>query len=227
LRFGWSCFQRTRRSGQWTKPDYFRFTDPAEFWRKLIARSRQRSRVFVFAHNWGFDAPVLDAFRVLPELGFKLSYAIVEGPPVVLVFRRGKLTLELLDTLNWWRTSLAKLGESIGIAKLEMPRPGASRAAWDRYCRQDVEVIRRAVHHWIEFLARYDLGGFARTLAGQSFRAYRHRFMDAKILIDESQGALELARESYHGGRTEAFFIGKLREPVYCLDVIRCILRDA
>lgn len=43
--------------------------------------------------------------------------------------------------------------------------------------------------------------------------------MDHKILIDDDAEALQLARDALHGGRTEAFRIGKIRGPVYCLDV--------
>jgi len=43
--------------------------------------------------------------------------------------------------------------------------------------------------------------------------------MDHKILIDANPRALALARDSYHGGRTEAFRIGRVKGPIYVLDV--------
>jgi len=219
LRFGWAAYQRTIPNGSWTAPEWYRFTTPRQFWRWVLSKTRKKTRLLVFAHNLAFDAPVLHTFDELPKLGFKLGHAVIESPPVILCWRRPGQTIEMLDTLNWWRTSLAKLGESIGVPKLTMPKGKAKRATWDRYCRNDVEVIRRAVHHWWTFLVRYDLGGFARTLAGQSLRAYRHRFMDAPILIDQDTRALDLARDSYHGGRTECFRLGRIKGPVHCLDV--------
>jgi hypothetical protein len=219
LRFGWAAYQRTRAAGDWTEPEWARFVSAAGFWTWAIAKARPKSRLYIFAHNLGFDATVLDVFRILPVLGWTLASAIVESPPTVLVWRKENLTIEMLDTLNIWRTSLAALGESLGIAKLPMPSARASRKVWDTYCKRDVEVIRRALHSWWKFLNHYDLGGFARTLAGQSMRAFRHRFMDTQVLIDCNTRALEVARDSYHGGRTECFRLGRITGPVHCLDV--------
>ena len=219
LRFGWACYQRTRSGGAWTHPDWFRFTTPDSFWDWIEQRARPKVRLFIFAHNWSFDGPVLQLFDILPSRGWTMNRAVLESPPVILSWRREKTTLQILDTLNWWRMPLAKIGESINQPKLSMPSSDASLDDWDTYAKNDVEVIRVALHQWWRFLAANDLGGFAPTLASQALRSYRHRFMPAKILIDDNPQALELARNSLHGGRTEAFRIGKIRGPINCLDV--------
>lgn len=219
LRFGWACYERTRRARNWVAPDWHRFEVAGDFWSWLEARTRGHTRVYVFAHNWSFDACVLDAFGILRARGWELKRAIIESPPVILTWRRDRVTIEMLDTLNWWRMPLAAIGESLGIPKLTMPPMDASAEVWDTYCRQDVEILRVALHHWWGFLLDHDLGGFARTLAGQAIRAYRHRFMDSPILIDDDASALKLGREAYHGGRVEAFRLGHVAGPVHCLDV--------
>ena len=114
---------------------------------------------------------------------------------------------------------LENVGESIGMAKLPMPGDDAPREVWDEYCQRDVEITFRVVHEWWRFLKQYDLGSFGPTLAAQSFRAFRHRFMDHQILIDNNPRASLLARESLHGGRTECFKIGPIFGPVYTLDI--------
>ena len=219
LVFGWACYQRTRRGGAWLKPEWHRFTSRAGFWAWLESRLRPRTRTFVFAHNWAFDAPVLGVFTDLLARGWMMTGAIIDSPPVIIKLRRDTMTLTLLDTLNWWRVPLKSLGESLSLPKLEMPSRRAGRAAWDRYARRDVEIIHAALHAWWVFLARYDLGGFAPTLASQAFRAFRHRFLSHPILIDDHTEALDLARRSLHGGRVECFRIGRVRGPVYHLDV--------
>jgi hypothetical protein len=148
-----------------------------------------------------------------------MNRAVLESPPVILSWRREKSTLQILDTLNWWRMPLKKIGEAINAPKLEMPGSDSTVAEWDTYCKQDVEIIRNALHEWWRFLADNDLGGFAPTLASQALRSYRHRYMPCKILIDDNAEALALARGALHGGRTEAFRIGKLGGPINCLDV--------
>jgi DNA polymerase type B, organellar and viral len=219
LRFGWGCYQRRWTGRRWTSPEWRRFSNPRDFWRWVLEKTRPKTRTYVFAHNWSFDGPVLDSFGILQGDGWVLGQAVIESPPVILSWRKGDRVIEMLDTLNWWRVPLSKLGESIGSAKLPMPSSHAPRRVWDRYCRQDVEVIRRTVLTWFEFLADYDLGGFARTLAAQSLRAFRHRFMSHSILIDNHPYATALSRESYHGGRTECFFLGRVKGPIHVLDI--------
>lgn len=173
----------------------------------------------MFAHNWAFDGPVLDMFNLLPRRGWTNTRRVIESPPVILQWRKGDRTVLCLDTLNWWRMPLVKIGESIGLAKLPMPGKNARRAEWDIYCKRDVEVIYRVTREWWRFLRRNDLGSFGPTLASQAIRAFRHRFMDHKILIDSNPAALALSREALHGGRVECFRLGRIKGPVSVLDV--------
>jgi hypothetical protein len=219
LRFGWAAFQRTRAAGQWTAPEWTRYETFAGFWDLVERKARPKSRLYLFAHNWAFDGPVLSAFEELPSRGWKLQQAVIDSPPVILTWRKGQATLKMLDTLNWWRMPLARVGESLGLPKLKMPAKRASKEAWDTYARNDVEIIRRVMLEWLSFLQAFDLGTFGPTLASQAIRAFRHRFMDHQILIDDSTKALQLARAALHGGRTEAFRLGRVRGPVHCLDV--------
>lgn len=219
LRFGWGCFQRTRTGTDWTQPEWFRYTSYLEFWDWLESKLRPRVRLHVFAHNWSFDGPVLSAFSELPRRGWKLKLAVIESPPVMLTWRKETMTIRMLDTLNWWRMPLAKIGDSLGLPKLKMPDLKAGRKEWDAYAKNDVEIIRRAILEWLAFLQAYDLGNFGPTLASQALRAFRHRFMHHRILIDSNVHALRLARESLHGGRTEVFRMGRINQTVHVLDV--------
>lgn len=219
LRFGWACYQRTRAAGSWCEPEWFRFTSAVDFWTWLESKARPKLRLFLFAHNWSFDAPVLGMFDILPDRGWRLTKAVIEGPPVIINWRRESTTIAVLDTLNWWRMPLRKVGESVGMPKLEMPALTDSAEEWDTYAKRDVEVIRVAVRGWWSFLAEHDLGGFAPTLAAQALRSYRHRYMADKILIDADADAIALARSALHGGRTEAFRIGNIKGPIECFDV--------
>jgi len=219
LWFGWGCFSRVWTTDTWTEPEWFRFESPSEFWSWVVSKCRKKTRLYLFAHNLLFDARVVDTFRHCRERGFKLSRSVIDAPPTILVWRREGMTIEMLDTLNWWRVPLAALGDRVGLPKLEMPKESAPRATWDAYCRRDVEVLVRTLREWWMFLGTHDLGGFARTLAGQAFRTYRHRFMTSPIFIDANEKSLETSRAAYYGGRTECFFIGRYENPVRVYDV--------
>lgn len=219
LWFGWACYQRTRGDGHWCAPVWHRFTSAEGFWIWVISMLRPRTRTYTFCHNTNFDLPVVKAFDIPKTLGGELTRAIIDAPPTIVHWRFGNATCVMLDTLNFWRVPLDALGESIGAPKLYMPPPEADQDEWDFYCRNDVEVIRQACLRWWGFLGEYDLGGFAPTLAGQSLRSWRHRFMSEKVLIDDDERALALARAAYLGGRNECFRHGVIQGPIAYIDI--------
>ena len=219
LNFGYACYRRSPRPDQWTSPLWARFETVDEFWDWIEDRLHGKCKLYIFAHNWAFDFPVLNGFNVLPDRGWGLVSSVIESPPIILKYRRNKQTICIVDTLNIWRMSLAKLGKSIGLPKLEMPAFGAPADEWNIYAHRDVEIIMEACMKWWTFLRVNDLGGFAPTLAAQAFRTFRHRFMTHDIMIDNHAIGLPLARSAVHGGRTEAFYIGKVPETIYKLDI--------
>lgn len=219
LKFGYAAYSRTSRAGKWIAPQWIKFTTLEQFWEWAISRLHGKSKLYIFAHNWAFDAPVLDTFNVLPQEGFKLIGSVIQSPPVILRWRRAPHTIVMLDTLNIWRMPLKKLGESIGLPKLKMPPETASQDDWDTYARRDVEIIMQACFKWWRFLSDNDLGGFAPTLASQAMRTFKHKFMKHQILIDDNEKALALARDSLHGGRTECFYIGTVPTRIYKTDI--------
>lgn len=219
LKFGWACYQRREEGDLWSIPDWFRFTDTTVFWDWLLQRTRDKTRLYLFAHNGAFDLPVLQAFTALPAKGYRLVSAIADAPPLILTWKSGNRTIKFVDTLNIWRLPLEKVGESIGSTKMPMPPTSASKKRWDEYCKQDVEIIRKVTLSWFTFLRDNDLGGFSPTLASQSFNAYRHRFMPHPIFITDKQSALDIERKSYLGGRTECFKMGKHEGDFYLLDI--------
>ena len=219
LRFGYAAYRRRLKGNHWSAPQWIRFTTLDEFWQWVFGLRKGKTRLTLFCHNMSFDLPVLNAFGLLPAAGWKLKTAIIDSPPVILTWRREGQTLQFLDTLNFWRLKLAAIGEVVGLEKLPMPPDGASSSTWNAYGRRDVEIIMEACLRWFAFLQEHDLGGFAPTLASQAMRAFRHRFMDSAIFIDDNEEALGLARAAYLGGRVECFRLGKLVGPLTLYDI--------
>ena len=219
LNFGYACYRRTVRKDEWTGESWLRFESINQYWDWVESKLHGKIKLYIFAHNWGFDAPVLDVFNELPRRGWKLTMTVIDSPPVILKFRRDGRTLCIVDTLNIFKVPLSVIGENLGLPKLKMPAKDAPAHEWDKYGRRDVEIIMRATMDWWKFLRDHDLGGFAPTISAQAMRTFRHRFMKKEIMIDDNPRALELARASYFGGRTECFYIGKLSGPIYKLDI--------
>jgi len=219
LDFGYAAFRRRKQGLHWCKPDWLRFTTIKQFWDFAESYCRDNVRLTLFAHNGQFDLPVLHAFTELPRRGWTLKSAIVDAPPMIITWKRGRETIKFIDTLNIWRMSLAKIGESIGLAKLTMPDLDAAKDDWNKYGKRDTEIIMQACISWFDFIRKHDLGGFSPTLASQAFNAYRHRFMHENIFIDNKPEALELTRGAFFGGRTECFKIGTYTGDFYHLDI--------
>jgi DNA polymerase type B, organellar and viral len=208
LRFGYACYMRKHRNGEWTDEKWLRFEDVTEFWDWVCSNVRQKIRLYLFCHNTSFDLPILDCFGELPKRGFGLLSAIIDAPPTILRFRRDSISIVVIDTLNLWRMPLKYLGKEIGLAKLDIPDNNDLQIDWERYGKRDVEILRTACLKWFDFLVSNDFGSFAPTLAGQSMRVYRHKYMSTPIFIDTNKGALDMSRKSYFGGRCDCFYIG-------------------
>jgi hypothetical protein len=219
LTFGWAAFSRKTGSDRWRKPSWCRFTTPKEMYGFISDNCEPKTKLYVFCHNTSFDLPVTDIFKHMSDLGFTLYSAIIDAPPTILTFKRGNETVVFLDTLNIFRMSLKELGKRVGLEKLDMPDVTVQSKEADIYCKRDVEIIMRATIQWYGFIKDHDLGGFSPTLASQAFRAYRHRFMPTKILIDSNEQGTALSREGYYGGRVECFRLGIIKEPISHLDV--------
>ncbi len=219
LAFGWLCYRRRKPSGEWTTGKWTRFSDATTFWDTVVGLAPPKERIVLVCHNTGFDLAVLDPFSALPSRGWRLGFACIEAPPTILKWRKDRAVIEILDSLNFWREPLAQIGERVGLPKLEFPDGWSDRRTADRYCRRDVEIVATACTDWWDWIQANDMGKAAATLASQAMTAYKHRFMNHTIYIDDCERATELSRSAYHGGRVECFRIGYYRGSFHLLDV--------
>lgn len=219
LWFGYAVYQRRMNDTEWEPEQWLRFTNKDMFWEWVESRCRKKTRLYLFAHNGAFDLPVTGAFTELPKRGWTLKSAVADAPPLIVTWKKESMTIKFIDTLNIWRLPLSAIGDSVGLPKLPMPEKDASQDDWDEYGKRDAEVLRVVCLQWFSFIRDNDLGGFSPTLASQAYNAFRHRFMPAKVFIDNNEKALALARNSYVGGRVECFKIGKYQGPFYYIDV--------
>lgn len=221
LWFGVAVYVRIRhvRGKVHQSTEWLEFRSAETFWAWVETKSLARTRLWVFAHNWNFDAAILEAATIPAQRGWELQTYINDKPPFILSFRSAGRTIQLIDTLNYFAGSLESIGESIGVPKLPFPSYDAPMATWRAYCRRDVTVLVKAVLSFRQLVGDYELGNFQPTLASQAMTAYRHRFMPHRILIHGYVDECRLEREGYFGGRTEAFYLGEVDETVYYLDI--------
>jgi hypothetical protein len=232
LRLGVAKFLRLEK-GVPTRRDILHFTDHRAWWDWLYSKLHSRIPTWVFAHNLSFDLTVslfweeLEAGRFVltdPDTeqggdgvkkqgkGWGRGFMLLDDPPTVITGRvPGRGRVLFVDTMNYFLTSLAKMGESVGHPKQKMPRFDEPDAVWFPYCENDVEVTEKCVLGLVKWIRENELGRFRYTRAAQALSAYRHRFKDFPIEYHDEADVRKLERAAYYGGRLEAFYLGKVR----------------
>ena len=227
--------------GKLTRRKELVFQSVMEFWEWLDAVARPKSRLWIFAHHVGFDLTILDLFGQIrngrfrtvqpgeqqgigedskPFNGALPGIIILDDPPTLISLTRhdGCRTL-VLDTLNYWRTSLKVLGDSVGLKKLAMPDYSESWEKWVSYCRRDVEIIELAICGLVKWWKDEKLGKFGFTSPSLAMAAFRHMNTKIDLLAHQEESVRWLERNSYFGGQLEAYKLGHIKEPVFQYDV--------
>lgn len=216
------------------KEERFIFDDINEFHAFIYAKCSYSNTLYVIAHNENFDFISAQFMKFCKEYEFDIDSWIFDSNLFSLTTSKHDLEYEsnnsskkrikalrihFLDTFNWFKTSVNAMGKTLSLPKLEINFSETSREYLEVYCMRDSEIIQQFFLNYLKFLILNDLGSFGLTTPSQSMKAYKHRFMQDKIYIHTNKLAIKLERDSYHGGRTECFQLGKLPPIVYYLDV--------
>lgn len=195
------------------------FFSPHALWAWVFSLIRARSKLYVIAHNIDFDMGASEGFKHLKENGYRITKFFVDSGRFIIEARSGSKTVVFLDSMNFFKMALSELGKHIGLEKLQMPDWNDADEKWITYCERDVEILAKTFIWYLKFLKEYDLGNFGYTISAQAYNCYRHRFMTAEIFTHHFFNVELCEIESYFGGRTEAFRVGRIKERVYYLDV--------
>ena len=180
----------------------------------------------VVAHNWNFDASALRIGyrRHMEAFGYDIDFSrsIVGSngmyAPFLLTLDFGDMgKAELICSTNFFKVSLAVLGETFGSEKLEMPDKSAypDRSKWlealEHYCVQDVVILRKAWFSLWDVVKELGSVNPGITIAETAMRVFLSKYRP-DVFVQGSKGIhmVEQAEaEGYRGGRTDTFFKGK------------------
>lgn len=185
------------------------FTAPRQLWGAVDSFCRPRSRTVLWAHNLGYDARISEALTVLPRAGWVLEGHNLANRGTWFQWRRNDTSLLMVDSAAVFPCRLDELAPHFGLGKLRMPAADASVEAWARYCARDVQILDAAVSSYLDWLETEELGNWQLTGAGQSYAAYRHRWMTHQMLVHADIEALEAERRAMWTGRCEAYWHGR------------------
>lgn len=182
--------------------------------------SKTKTRYYIYTHNANFDYAIINLPHIIETMGLEVKYYINEKPPVIVETKLDSTTLLWLDSLNIFRISLSALADTLGlVAKGDMSAATNDEELYD-YCRNDTRILIESLTLWRNFIKEHRFGNYAKTIAGQAFNAFRHRFLQDRTLLQTSQPeVLQLERKTYFGGRTECFRLGRYEGQFFSVDV--------
>jgi len=217
LRLGYAEYVRIRRKTAFQRESSLFFSSTDQFWDWVERLVTPKSRYYLIAHNVTFDFRVLRGFSELAQRGWSLQSFYSKGMTTILRFKRGNVSLHVIDNMNLFAVPLAQLGKTVNLEKKEIDFAHCADEQLAEYCRNDVRIMVAAWAMWLDFLEAHDLGDFRETIASQAFTAYRHRFMDYPIIIHDNEEAIALERRGYRGARVECFVQGEFTDSTYYL----------
>lgn len=206
-----ACDRRTQHRDGWREREWATATTTQEIWAWVAGQCRPKARTVLVAHNLSYDLRISDAFTHLPEMGFEFVAGRVDDGQTWMIWKNGDRSLWCVDSLSWVPKNLGALGTLVGIDKLDLPDDDDTDDAWLARCTRDVEILAEVWRRIVAWIVDDDLGNFKLSGAGQSWAAFRHRFMRYPLLVHECDPAREAERAAAHTGRCEAWQHGKLR----------------
>ena len=223
----WTWQLRLGKAAEILRSRWEFWEDMASMSEYIISQVRSRTALYMLGSNITFDVWATGFVGYLDEIGWEcdmlydkglVTMIIVHAPvkPGEKVTRR----LKILAIQNFLPGSVASWGRLVGLEKLEVDLENSTYEEVKEYCRVDTEICGEVFLSYLRFLVAHDLGGFANTISGQSFKAFRHRFLTEKILHYDQPEINRFSRSGYHGGRVECGRIGVVEGgPFVKLDV--------
>lgn len=170
----------------------------------FLLKYAEKSQNLIFAHNSYVDVFISNLIKQFTNANYYITTFIYEKNFILTFKEEFKTTVTksfvFIDTLNYFKTSLEKLGEMLGYKKLKIDFKKCSLDELIIYCDRDVEILYRTLEKYFQFLKDNNCGNFAFTLAKQSLNAFRHSYLEHDIIIHKDLEAIELERKAYFGG---------------------------
>lgn len=197
------------------------FSTPEEF--KELLKDKRFQKKTIFAHNAEFD--LLATFgNIIMNID---DTAIFNGKFISCKWG----TTTFADSMNIFPTSVAKLGEILGDNKIDNEKvktEGLTKSNMNLddivYCIKDCSIV------WDSLLKMFlKIGAIKITIGSVALYDFRKNFLDSTISYNEHTDKFF---DSYFGGRTEAFKIGRVDCSVYDVNseyphaMVNCIFPD-
>lgn len=176
---------------------------------------RGGERLWVCAHNLGFDLAVTALPLELVERGWELTDHALAGSSPWLRMRRRSAGLTFVDSWSWLSVPLDRLGMMVGTPKPPVDFDHVDHATLLARCRADTTILADAMTVALDWWEQNRLGHWSLTGPGTGFNGYRHSRMHTKVVIDPDPVQRTTERATIYGGRCEVWRVGELPRGLY------------
>jgi len=202
------------------KRQWFDTTLSGDLFNFITSKVNAHTQLVVLSANIWFDLRVSGLLPLLKASRWACIKFFSRGHTFIASFKKGKHRIEFVNIQNYFNFPVHKIGESIGLPKLDIDFNDASESNLRAYCKRDVEIIYEAYRSLYFFIRTGKLGSMRYTLPSISYSCYTHTFIPKSITVHTQEDVLELERKTYFGGRCECFRIGRFSgERFYKMDV--------
>lgn len=185
------------------------YDDPKWLWVDIDAFCKVGSRTVMFTYDLPTTLRISRALLHLPRLGWKLQNIVLERTAAWAAFTNGRRKLVMCDLMAWSQADPQTLFADCVTWEHLTTRRGGVRAVSAYEGSVDVETIRSAGSQIFAWIEQENLGPFRPTGSGQSYAAWRRRFLTHKPFVHDDTDLLIAEREAMHTGRCEAWRWGK------------------
>lgn len=185
------------------------FDAPAELWDAVAAWCPTGRRVVMFSYDLAEQMRLAQMLTHLPQDGWQLDKIVLERTAAWCLLRKGGRSLLCCDLRSWAPVPWEKLvvdtipNDTRNVTVNAGPRMRHEIATYR------ASVIRAAVLQILRWIDDERLGPFRPTGSGQSYAAYRRRFIFPRLLVHDDTARLLAERGAMHAGRAEAWRHGK------------------
>ena len=194
-------------------------TSLSKFWDWIYSRCHKKLGTWLWCDDLTAHLVYLNILGELQSGRLTYRRSVLSPKVAFMHCDTGQGRLTFLDRSNWWR------------CPAEQFRGGQSM----------LDALSERVASLCKWVCVNDLGCLRVTAAGQSLAAYRHRLGPRRVFTrlarrgkntglpvsecrlwprrHDNADALHLERSAYFGGPTHCYYIGRVTEPVYVLDV--------
>lgn len=220
FRIGWTARCTLSPRGRIVEETWKYWTHAVPLLEYIEDTAPRDGTLWIFANNVFFDLQAMGFFHDFTARGWELDFVYDSQSSFMLIIRCGRYTIKALSISNFWAASTRELGELLGERKLDVDFIEATEDELAIYCFRDTEIALDAMARYFAMVRERDLGSFRLSRAAQSYAAFRHRYMKARIYCHDDAEVRELEELAYMGGRVEAYRIGEISGgPFACFDV--------